>query len=134
LSGESFRGDGEADQRSLHRHKAKFIVLYGRECFFEKQKMVNQKLKHCVYILLSLKDKKLYIGLTSNLKQRLTDHFHGKSLATSFRRPFLLLLCEYFFSKADAMRREKYFKTTAGKKTLKIMLRESLKISNIGQQ
>jgi hypothetical protein len=27
----------------------------------------------------------------------------------------------------DAMRREKYFKTTAGKKALKLMLRESIK-------
>ena len=36
-----------------------------------------------------------------------------------------MLFCEYYLSKEDAMRREKYFKTTAGKKTIKLMLRRS---------
>ena len=85
------------------------------------------KLKFCVYVLLSQKDEKLYIGSTSNLKQRLTDHFHGNSKATAPRRPFKLIFCEYFLSKKDALRREKYFKTTIGKKGLKLILRESLK-------
>lgn len=84
------------------------------------------KLKYCVYILLSLKDNKLYIGLTTNLKQRLTDHFKGKSSSTAPRRPFKLIYCEYFLSKHDAYRREKYLKTTIGKKMLKILLIKSL--------
>jgi putative endonuclease len=86
-----------------------------------------KKLQYCVYVLQSSKDANLYIGFTTNLHQRLTDHIHGYSFATSFRRPFTLLFCEYFLSKTDALRREKYFKTTVGKKALKIMLRESLK-------
>ncbi len=85
------------------------------------------KLQYCVYILLSLKDDKLYIGLTTNLKQRLTDHFKGKSKATSPRRPFKLIYCEYFFSKHDAFRREKYLKTNIGKRMIKNILKESLK-------
>jgi len=84
------------------------------------------KLQYCVYVLQSQKDHKLYIGSTTNLKQRLTDHFHGNSKATAPRRPFKLIFCEYFLSKQDALRREKYFKTSAGKKALKLMLRESL--------
>lgn len=85
------------------------------------------KLKYCTYVLISLKDKKLYIGSTSNIKQRLTDHFHGNSPSTAPRRPLKLLFCEYFVSKKDALRREKYFKTTAGKKSLKLIIRESMK-------
>ena len=85
------------------------------------------KLLYCVYVFLSLKDRKFYIGYTTNLKQRLTDHFHGQSKATAPRRPFKLIFCEYFLSKKDAMRRERYFKTSYGKKALKIMLREGLK-------
>ncbi|MFA6437283.1 MAG: GIY-YIG nuclease family protein [Candidatus Paceibacterota bacterium] len=81
----------------------------------------------CVYVLYSQKDSKLYIGFTTNLKRRLTEHFHGHSKSTAFRRPFCLVFCEYFLSKKDAMRREKYFKTTDGKRTLKLMLKESLK-------
>ncbi|MFH1827024.1 MAG: GIY-YIG nuclease family protein [bacterium] len=88
------------------------------------------KLKYCVYVLLSLKDKKLYIGLTKNLKQRLTDHFKGKSFATKSRRPFKLIYCEYFLSEHDAYRREKYLKTTVGKKMLKFTLRKSLSLSS----
>ncbi len=83
-------------------------------------------LQHCVYILFSLKDKKLYIGYTTNLKKRLTDHFHGRSKATAPRRPFKLIYCEYFFSKHDAYRREKYLKTSAGKKMLRLMLRQTM--------
>lgn len=86
-----------------------------------------KKLQYCVYILYSLKDSNFYIGYTTNLHERLTSHIHGNSPATESRRPFILLFCEYFLSKHDATRREKYFKTTSGKKTLRLMLRESLK-------
>ena len=86
-----------------------------------------KKLQYCVYVLYSLKDNKNYVGFTTNLHQRLTSHINGKTLSTQFRRPFTLIFCEYFLSKTDALRREKYFKTTAGKRGLKLMLRESLK-------
>ncbi len=85
-----------------------------------------EKLPYCVYILYSMKDTKLYIGYTTNLTRRLGEHDLGKSKSTAPRRPFRLLFCEFYLSKEDAIRREKYFKTTAGKKTLKLMLRESL--------
>lgn len=83
-----------------------------------------------MYVLYSLKDNQFYIGYTTNLHERLTSHIHGNSLSTEFRRPFTLLFCEYFLSKHDATRREKYFKTTAGKKTLRIVLQESLRELN----
>jgi putative endonuclease len=93
-------------------------------CFLKETKM--KKLKYCVYVLYSLKDKSFYIGFTENLKQRLTDHFHGHSKSTASRKPFKLIFCEYFLSKKDALRREKYFKTTKGKRTLKLLLKNSL--------
>lgn len=84
------------------------------------------KFQYCVYILYSLKDNNFYIGYTTNLHERLTSHISGNSKATEPRRPFTLLFCEYYLSKHDATRREKYFKTTVGKKTLRLMLKESL--------
>lgn len=84
------------------------------------------KLQHCVYVLVSEADGKLYAGYSTDLKQRLTDHFHGRVPATAPRRPLHLLYCEYHSSKTDALRREKYFKTTAGKKALKLVLRDAL--------
>lgn len=85
---------------------------------------MNQ-LQYCVYILFSLKDKKLYIGYTTDLKRRMTEHFGGKNISTKNRRPFLLIFCEHYFSKEDAKRRELYFKTSPGKKALKLMLRHT---------
>lgn len=83
-------------------------------------------LKYCVYVLFSLKDKLLYIGYTTDIDKRFEAHSKGYSESTAPRRPFTLLFCEYYLSKKDAKRRENYFKTTAGKKAIKIMLKESL--------
>ena len=84
------------------------------------------KLPFCVYILKSQKDGLLYIGFTTDLHRRLSEHIHGLSDATAPRRPFDLIYCEYHARKGDALRREGYFKTSAGKKALRLMLREAL--------
>ena len=78
------------------------------------------------YILLSEKDDKFYIGFTSNMKQRIEDHSSGKVSSTKSRRPLKLVYFEGHLSKYDALRREKYFKTSAGKKSLRLMIRDSL--------
>ena len=80
-----------------------------------------------VYVLLSLKDDKFYIGYSKDLKRRLKEHDSGKNTSTKSRLPLKLIYYEAHLSKADAARRERYFKTTKGKSTLKQMLRESLK-------
>jgi len=72
-----------------------------------------------VYVLQSLKDKKLYIGYTANLRRRLKDHRHGISESTKKRLPFRLIFYEAFILERDAKRREKYFKTTKGKRAMK---------------
>jgi putative endonuclease len=79
-----------------------------------------------VYVLKSLKDNGLYIGFTSNLRQRLTEHNEGKSLATNPRKPFKLIFYEAYENKYDALRREKYFKTGRGRTSLNLMLKETL--------
>jgi len=80
-----------------------------------------------VYVLLSLKDDKFYIGYSKDLKRRLKEHDSGKNTSTKSRLPLKLIYYEAHLSKADAARRERYFKTTKGKSTLRQMLRESLK-------
>ena len=79
-----------------------------------------------VYILRSLKDGLFYIGYSDNLKQRVYDHNMGKNVSTKNRRPLELIFYEAYRDKADALRREAYFKSTKGKTTLKQMLREYL--------
>lgn len=35
------------------------------------------KLQYCVYVLISMHDGDLYIGFTTDIQRRLTEHFHG---------------------------------------------------------
>ncbi|MBI5733429.1 MAG: GIY-YIG nuclease family protein [Candidatus Kerfeldbacteria bacterium] len=79
-----------------------------------------------VYVLRSLKDKRFYIGSTNNLKKRVEDHNKGKNISTAKRIPLQLVYYEAFFSRTDALRREKYFKTSKGKTTLRLMVRDYL--------
>ena len=85
-----------------------------------------KKLQYCVYVLKSQEDGKLYIGFTTDLNRRLTEHIKGYSKATAPRRPLKLIHVEYYLSKDDAVRRESYFKTTKGKRALRLMLKDSL--------
>jgi putative endonuclease len=77
-----------------------------------------------VYVLYSLKDKKLYIGFTQNLKKRFSEHQSKKVFSTKGRGPLKLIFFEGYVSQIDALRREKYFKTNKGKRTLKLMLKD----------
>ena len=83
-------------------------------------------LPYCVYILQSERDGLLYAGFTSDLRQRLTAHFQGQVESTKPRRPLRLIYCEYHRAKSDALRREAYFKSSAGKRAIRLMLREAL--------
>jgi len=80
-----------------------------------------------VYVLKSQMDGKLYIGYTTNLKNRLQKHQYGEVLSTSPRRPFELIFYEGYKTMEDAKRREGYLKTSKGKSSLRMMLRDSLK-------
>lgn len=75
-----------------------------------------------VYILMC-NDNKLYIGYTENLEERIKRHESGHVFATKGRLPVDLIFYEAFHHCQDAKRREKYFKTTAGKRAIKLMLR-----------
>lgn len=79
-------------------------------------------LPYCVYILFSHKDHHLYTGFTTNIEQRVKNHNDGQTKSTAPRRPLELIFCEFYLFEADARKREMYFKTTAGKKAIKLML------------
>lgn len=87
---------------------------------------MNMPLPFCVYILFSEKDHLLYIGFTSNLERRIEQHNAGFTKSTSCRRPLKLVFCEHYLFENDARKREMYFKSTAGKKAIKLMLNSTL--------
>ncbi len=79
-----------------------------------------------VYILVSKKDKKLYIGCTDNLERRFSEHNKGQVDSTKRRRPFKLIFYEAFISKSDAFAREQWFKTGFGYNHIRKMLAKTL--------
>ena len=72
-----------------------------------------------VYILISEKDQKFYIGSTSDLKRRMSEHNYGKVTSTKNRLPLKLICYEAYPSKIIAQRREKYLKSSDGKKDIR---------------
>jgi len=77
---------------------------------------------YIVYFLYSERDKKLYIGCTSNLKTRIIKHNNGEVLATKDRRPLILIRSENFENKGDAFNRERFLKSLWGAREKKKIL------------
>lgn len=84
-----------------------------------------------VYVLRSTLSQKLYVGFTEDFKERLKTHNDGKVISTKAYRPWQAIFLECYIHKGDALRRELYLKTTAGKRALKMMLRETLQSDTI---
>ncbi len=74
-----------------------------------------------------------YIGYTSNIEERFARHSRGQVFATKGRLPVRLIFYEAFVHQKDATRRESYFKTTAGKRALKLMMREYFAVTKTGK-
>lgn len=70
-----------------------------------------------VYVLHNPAKNFIYIGYSENLKQRFQEHNSGKVKSTQFYKPLKLIFYEAYFTRNDAKRREKYFKTNKGKTT-----------------
>jgi len=79
---------------------------------------------HYVYVLYSQKDKHLYIGSTSDLRKRFHKHITGFVLSTKNRLPLKLIYYESYLLETDALRREKFLKSGAGRKLLAIQLHD----------
>lgn len=71
------------------------------------------------YVLISKKDRRYYVGFTSNLDERIKLHNEGSVVSTKNRRPLEIVYYEACFNKDKAVSREKYFKTGFGRKFLK---------------
>lgn len=77
-----------------------------------------------VYILESQKNKEWYAGYTDDLRRRLVGHNGGQNKSTKPYLPWRLIYYEACLNQNDALRRERDFKTTKGRRTLKRRLRE----------
>ena len=71
-----------------------------------------------VYVLHSNHDQGLYIGYSADLKRRLNEHNEGKSISTKARRPWRLVYYEAYVDERDALGREEFLKSGAGRRFL----------------
>jgi len=71
-----------------------------------------------VYVLKSEKDGNLYVGCTSNIENRLSEHNAGRVPSTKGRQPLKLVYSESFGEKHEAFFTEQFYKTARGKKEL----------------
>ena len=81
-----------------------------------------------VYLLHSTKDNGFYIGFSTDLKRRLSEHTRGASLATKSRGPWKLIYYEAYTEREDAEGREKFLKSGAGRRFLRDQLRHYLRV------
>ena len=81
-----------------------------------------------VYFLRS-KDNlnQFYVGYTEDIQERLNKHNTGQVQSTKPYHPWTLIYYEVFTSIVDAKQREQYLKTTKGRRTLRLMLQNTLK-------
>ncbi len=61
----------------------------------------------------------LYKGHTENIEKRIAEHNSGKTKSTRKSNSWVLVYKEPFPTREEAIIREKYFKSAAGRKFLK---------------
>jgi putative endonuclease len=71
------------------------------------------------YVLKSIEHDYYYKGHWENLEERLTEHNSGRTVSIRPFIPFKLVYKESFDTREEAIAREKYFKTSAGRRFLK---------------
>ena len=73
----------------------------------------------------SLKDGRLYVGMSENVELRVTQHNKGMTISTRFYKPWKLLFVEEYATILEARKREKFLKAGSGKEYIKNWLRSS---------
>ena len=78
-----------------------------------------------VYVLCSESTGAIYTGQSNDLPRRLAEHDAGMSRSTKGRGPWVVIYSEGFGARSDAMKRERFLKTGAGRDWLRRFIVES---------
>ncbi|MFH0806223.1 MAG: GIY-YIG nuclease family protein [Candidatus Brennerbacteria bacterium] len=76
-------------------------------------------MEYLVYVLKSTRASKSYVGITSDLTRRLSEHNSGKHPYTKRYLPWKVVYTETEVDRETARKREKYLKSAAGRRFLK---------------
>jgi putative endonuclease len=103
------------------------IARSARKSFAHAPRVIRGAAVFYVYVLRSETDSGLYIGYTRNLRARVKQHNSTNSFATAHRSPLKLIYYEAYLNQADALGRERYLKSGAGRRFLKVQLQHYLR-------
>ncbi|KAF0152009.1 MAG: putative endonuclease [Ignavibacteria bacterium] len=78
--------------------------------------------EYYVYILQSMNNDKTYVGQTENLERRLKEHNSGKTSYTAKYVPWKIVYFEKYSTREESLKREKYLKSSAGRRFIKVLL------------
>ena len=76
-------------------------------------------MKYYTYVLFSKKFNRFYKGHCQDLGLRLLQHNRGETVSTKPFIPWEVVYFETYSTREEAINREKYFKTAAGRRFLK---------------
>ena len=71
------------------------------------------------YVIYSKSHNRFYKGHCRNLKVRINEHNSGSTKSTKPFIPWIIYYFEEFKTENESIKREKYFKTAAGRRFLK---------------
>lgn len=74
---------------------------------------------YCVYILKSKSCDHFYTGQTNSIVRRLEEHNSGNIYWTKRYKPWSVVYVEHFDNREEAVKREKYLKSHAGRNWIK---------------
>jgi putative endonuclease len=72
-----------------------------------------------LYVIKSVVNGDLYVGICQDIERRLKDHASGRNRYTKGLRPWKLVHTEEFEDWQQARKQEKYYKSGSGKEKLK---------------
>ena len=79
---------------------------------------------YIVYVLVDAIASRTYVGQTQKLSERLTLHNAGRVRSTKGGGPWRVLYQEQVGSRSEALKRESYFKSGAGRRQIAKLLQE----------
>ena len=80
---------------------------------------IAQRHMASVYILKSVNFPKTYVGSTVDIDHRLKQHNEGRSTFSTLYKPWIIVYREEYGNLIEARKREKYFKSAAGRRYIK---------------
>ena len=75
-----------------------------------------------VYVLCSADKSRTYVGQTADVDSRLQRHNAGLVKSTKSKRPWTVLHTESCNTRSEAMQRERWYKSPAGRKMIASLL------------